>query len=916
MKRAIISAGILSLAGLFISCTSGGSGGGGDGEITIGPLTIKYVVASPSSGTGSTITPLRITFTAIIDGGKAPYFYAWDFENDGAFDFFSNSDFNTTINAKHDYFLKPADAGGGSTVYQAVLRVKDSEETVVISDPINVFVESTQILVIDPNVTRVFSDEQAADGSYIFRTGEPVYFRAGVFGSQGSLQYLWDFDGDGVVDSQVINPQYTYTYNEAGVRVFLARLTIIDANGNELKYDFIIPVNGPFSDAPPPPSFEIILNTEPPAVAGIIRVDFDPTGSDPALPLEPELEMAVVVNPDPQKGGVPPYEYYWDYENDGAMDSQEPSPTIPFYDPVRKILVNPYKHLLDSKTYTLRVLVIDSSGQVQEEYRTVVVTRKTVVGELVVVPTYGVAGSGLPYAEVVFNTSDPSVRFEPTEVNFAFAITGSTGIYEWQMDADGDGSPDYPLIDDDDDPGTPDVPGWGVVTGNSVSTTVIFGPFDDDGNVETPPIRRHPAVGYFGARATIRSLDPLIGGEEDRVTLHVPVSLVRRNTIAPAVVDGTLQKRADHTMAAIWNTANVGGANGRSLDFREVIITGGAQGETPLLAVERLNETFVAPTEAGQFEARSGLAATTRVGMNVGRRGAFTWTEFNVADPPAAPNFYSIGGRNLLSGALASAESIPLDDIGGTLGWAIRNEINAPGHLPLFDMAGMPITFTPEPGVNLPAAFIFGGITDSGPGTTGVVSHKTILYLPPTTPDPYVKDAYIDILTPVPTPRYDACAAVVAGAVYLIGGRVAGGQSVATVEVFNLSSNFWEVGPSLQDARAGAVCQVVGGSIYVLGGGFFPSDESNFTLVTTAEVLNPVTGVWSYTLPPTQATVDAASVLMPGPGAVYTDDEAVPTDHVDLNTMWYFGGAGVAGETDFLEEFVYFYSVPEPEPIP
>jgi hypothetical protein len=163
------------------------------------------------------------------------------------------------------------------------------------------------------------------------------------------------------------------------------------------------------------------------------------------------------------------------------------------------------------------------------------------------------------------------------------------------------------------------------------------------------------------------------------------------------------------------------------------------------------------------------------------------------------------------------------------------------------------------------------------------------------------------------TPRYDAAMVFVNNRLYVIGGRVASGRSVSTVEAFNLNTGQWENASSLRDFRSGAQAEVVNGIIYVHGGAFYPGNDlpgggtgaGNRSVVTTSECFNPLTGVWSYTvgLPAGAATENGATCVLAGPGSAASLPAA-------RNQLWYFGGANASGaDTNALYEFTYFYTI-------
>ena len=385
VKRAALVLGFLGLVILLGAC----SGGGDDAtpDVESGPLTIQLLAIEPASGA----SPLRVTFTVNITGGVAPYYYAWDYTNDGSYDVYQNNEFRRTLSIQRDYYLKSSDAGG-VTQYEAVLRVTDSEGTVVDSDPVQINVLGSTGFILDDEQTYWFTDKTDDEGVPIAESGKPVYFRAQPVGGTAPYEYQWDFDNDGTTDSTVATPQYTFTYSGTGVQLFEVNATVVDATGEQAFWQYFVPVEGVGGNpGPGPASFEIVLSSNPTATAdGVIATKFDPTGVTDGLPLEPEVDLSVVVVAG--SGGVPPYEYYWDFENDGALDSQFTSPSIPYYDSNRKILINPYEHSESTKDFTLKCMVIDSSGQVQEEYRTVRAINNSNVGDIMVpTPTYGIA---------------------------------------------------------------------------------------------------------------------------------------------------------------------------------------------------------------------------------------------------------------------------------------------------------------------------------------------------------------------------------------------------------------------------------------------------------------------------------------------------------------------------------------------
>ncbi|MCC7477233.1 hypothetical protein IT575_02145 [bacterium] len=892
-------AALAALALLGTSCSSGG-GNDNNGDNNNGPLELNLAAAVPTTGG----TPLRVTFTADISGGVGPYFYAWDFDardtNSNAtfepselvFDRYLNNQFDKTISVANDYFLNASDAGG-STGYTAVLRVTDSENTVLYSSPINILVNSSAGFSIDPAGTFWFTDELASDGTYVARTGLPVYFRAAVLGGAQPLAYQWDFNDDGTIDSTVQSPQFTFTVPEPGVDIFTPHLTVVDDNGEQLGYDFAVPVNGPSAGGDPPPAFTVLLGTNPPAQSGVVQLRYDPTGSDPNLPREPELDLSIVVSPNPDQRGVPPYEYYWDFESDGSFDSSAPSPNIPYFKPGAVVSTNPFLITEDTKNFVLTVTVIDSAGQIQKLTQNIQVVKSISrpVDPIIVDIDYNIVGSTVPFGEVGGSGDTQEVDFVFTLPNLANA----SQVYEWQMDIDGDGNADP--IDFDNDSGTAPEAGFKQLPTNSKTvarTRVTFGPYDDDldglGNGDWP------IPNYYAVSATFRRLASAGGGQEDQVAVQVPVSFVEVNNVS---IDGSLTARSEHTMVPLFRVVN-GGQNGQGLAQRDAVIIGGANNNNALTSVQRITQQYTLPTIAFERESLTGqTTATNSVSMTVARRGQASFvvpTDQN--DFYNGGAYFSMGGRNSETGLLTSTELQPANDNGGTIGWQVGPEITVPQSYALVDAFSSPF-------VNL----ICGGLHKATPASTSVVSAATIVYNAqndPTNPlEPGAFDGTGNFGANMITPRYDGTLAVVTSPsllIYAIGGREAGGQSVATVEVLDPNTGVWSPAPSMQNARSGCTAQSIDNKIYVWGGAYYPDNEADKTLVLTAEVFNPTTGVWSYTVAPAAAVNNGASVSFPGPGSVSA------TNGVNLNTVWLFGGETLNnGDSAALQEFVFFY---------
>jgi N-acetylneuraminic acid mutarotase len=107
-------------------------------------------------------------------------------------------------------------------------------------------------------------------------------------------------------------------------------------------------------------------------------------------------------------------------------------------------------------------------------------------------------------------------------------------------------------------------------------------------------------------------------------------------------------------------------------------------------------------------------------------------------------------------------------------------------------------------------------------------------------------------LTPMPTARAAAAAAVFDNSIYVIGGRLSGGGPcsggpyLATVERYDIDTNTWSTVAPLPFARSDLAAREHGGKIYVFGGcnGFFTG------FLKDVSVYDPVKDTWTSGLAP------------------------------------------------------------------
>jgi len=880
VKRAALLLGLISLLWLAGACSGGGSS---TNDPEAGPLNIELLWAEPATGA----SPLRVVFTANITGGVAPYYYSWDFTNDGSVDTYINGEFKRTVSVANNYYFRASDPD--VTVYNAVLTVTDSVGTAVTSDPVQVNVLGTQAIDVNPEQTGAWSDETEWDEVaerliYVYEHGVPVYFRAAPISGTPPYSYHWDFDADGTIDSTLAAPQNIYTNTTGFPQLVRYTLEIIDANDERILWEGYLDLQPEIPDINQDQRpFDIVIMSTPEINPndGMIHIQYDPLGGGVNVDEEPKLDISVIVNTN-GGGGAPPFEYYWDFEDDGSLDSQALSPTIPYYDFERNILINPYLSQEEVKMFNLRCMVIDSAGRIQTEVIPIEVTQYRGLDPILVVPTYGVSENStfleprVPFAEA------QSSRATVTEVMFDFDISGSTGVYEFQFDLDGDGNPDDVAgINFDDDTENDDVMvgGWYKMYGN------------DKLNFAVP----YQGVDYFPTEVSIRGVDTA-GNAASVVTYQMPVSIVTRTPIP--LDDGELDPRRDHQITANW-TIEMSTANGQRIAEREITIAGGRRGTSVLNSVQRLIQTYDPATENGKIEELNFTGASDRSPMNQERHSSVMWTLNPDTGPGAQIRIH--GGENVINGLLQSNESSTGG--AGAIPWTVLGEILVPDYFPLKSMAG-----TYAAGENM--YVMAGGLHQPADEDNPVASRRLISYDP-------VFDAY-GHMSNMSAGRYDCGIAYANGMIYVIGGREAGGTSVATMETYNPTTGAWNTfSPQMQEARSGAICQVIDGKVYMIGGAYWPSDEADPIILDTAEVFNPATGVWSYTLPLpndiyNQNAHKMASVAVPSPGGVNATGGF-------LNSIVCFGGEGFddasdtsMGELNRLYEFTYFHVVDLP----
>jgi PKD repeat protein len=239
-----------------------------------------FVSVSPEVGSA----PLLVTFSAVPSGGVEPYTYAWDFTSDGVVD--SNK-------AQDQYpFLDSATL--------SVTVTDDAGKTVSTSRSITI-IDNAPPTGEDP--LEVKFNASPLQGNVPFN----VQFTSYVDGGKPPYTYSWDFNGDGVFDSFLENPLYTYESIGAKVDdryVFYPVLQVEDSRG-------VVKTNLDDDDNNGVPDFKIQINAAPPETGLTVNASANPLSGQ--APLYVEFTGSVL-------GGSGDYSFTWDFGDEVISD--------------------------------------------------------------------------------------------------------------------------------------------------------------------------------------------------------------------------------------------------------------------------------------------------------------------------------------------------------------------------------------------------------------------------------------------------------------------------------------------------------------------------------------------------------------------------------------------------------------------
>jgi hypothetical protein len=903
---------------LIVLTASAACGGGNGGTVNPTPtptdntgqstLAITGFTATPSTG-GS---PLGVNFIATVNGGRLPYTYSWDFNNDGAFDFYTNEVGSKVEQAYHLYYLRDADRQAGVSTYQAVVKVVDGDGTARTSTPVSILVTGEAQFALDTTLTRIISDQVSGyddEGNpiYLFLSGQPLYAR--VFPSTTNpglppYRFQWDFNGDGRIESTLQNPQYTFTLLEGESATYVIKLTVTDSNDYSIQREFPITVLKQIPAQPSGPP-ELLVNTSPPTLAdNTILISFDSSSDDPSK-REPRLNASVTVDPD--HPGVPPYSYFWDFTNDGIYDANTTSVSVPYYDSGLKILINPYNTFGQaSRTFTMALRFLDGVGQiVQKEWTVRVVDRayEPVVNPLLtqaLVDLYGVNNSSPPdgnyetmpdgtYAEQARKVStggNAEVKYRTGSYRFMIDLLGD-GVYAWDV-------PEGPA------PGVTDgVLEWdpnydGVFVdvdldgdANTQDTSITITPSGDKQIAEIT-VNYPPAVlpGYKAVATKVVALDSA-GLEVASRTDQIPLSFVLPTSMTFDATGDAFKLRRDFGIAGVTVIDDRGSPDPVDDRFaeRRVYCIGGMNGNVALRSVQLIKQEFDINVDGWSPV----ISISDRLPLSTARGQLIADPLSDLATTTTPTEIYAIGGFNNEEQTLSVVEMLPSIDGDAQddpiIPWTTVGSIGN-NNTQLRQMASVH-------GISLggdPAIIMMGGLQDDP--LSEQVSSTGWIYVPASS----TWDS--SIIASMPTPRYDFAMVLDAPSgsaiyLYVIGGRNNQGQSTRAIERVNLLTGGWEILPDMKYARAGNTAQIIRGIIYTYGGMNYPDNNSAPSYVAEAEVFNPLTYVWSTTISPgdTLGRVGAGSVALP---TFKNADGSIKL----ADTIWVIGGENTNGLTD------------------
>jgi N-acetylneuraminic acid mutarotase len=123
-------------------------------------------------------------------------------------------------------------------------------------------------------------------------------------------------------------------------------------------------------------------------------------------------------------------------------------------------------------------------------------------------------------------------------------------------------------------------------------------------------------------------------------------------------------------------------------------------------------------------------------------------------------------------------------------------------------------------------------------------------------------------------PNSEFALAELNGKLYVLGGYPAGRVTVRTVQVYDIASNRWELGPPLPQPINHGMAASVGGKVYLIGG---QTAASGTPYVNTVYELDPAVGKWVEKAP--MPTARSAGVALVHNNKIYVAGGRPPRGH-------------------------------------
>jgi PKD repeat protein len=242
--------------------------------VVVTPISL-LISATPSSGTA----PLEVNLFVSATGGREPYEYAWDFENDGVFDSSAQTPYHTY-----------------NVTSVAHVRVKDAEANE--AHAYRTILVNGQAPPDNPApLVALFGLDKLAGPVPLL-----VHFEGFATGGTPPYKFRWDFNNDGSFDAFSQNPFFTFetigtpvdlnSDSQTDKWVYYPTLEVEDAIGRTSAYNAEINVY--------PASTTVVISAaaNPPTGQAPLYVTFDGGAG----------------------GGVPPYEYKWEFGEGPGTD--------------------------------------------------------------------------------------------------------------------------------------------------------------------------------------------------------------------------------------------------------------------------------------------------------------------------------------------------------------------------------------------------------------------------------------------------------------------------------------------------------------------------------------------------------------------------------------------------------------------